>query len=46
MESLVDSQISRGLVETAHKAGWQDISEDQEASPMEVLHLVLADINV
>ena len=46
MESLVNPQVSRGLVETGHKVGWQDISEDQEASPMEVLHLVLADINV
>ena len=46
MESLVDSQVSRGLVETAHNVRWEDIPEDQEASPVEVLHLLLTDINV
>ena len=46
VESLVDSQVSRCLVETGHNICWQNISEDQEACSMELLHLLLTDIDI
>ena len=46
MESLVHSEVGRGLVETGHNAGRQDIPEDEVAGPEELLHLVLADVDV
>ena len=46
MESLVQSEVSRGLVQTDHNIRRQDVSQDQETGPVELGHFLLADIDV